>query len=116
MIALMGAAGNVGSKVADLLLARGEEMRALEHGRSLRSLEERGAPTSSTATRARSTTLRELFAGADAAFVLLPDDLADPRFVATRSAMSEAIAAALAGAADPATSSRSARRAPTGRT
>ncbi len=95
MIALMGAAGNVGSKVADLLLARGEEIRALEHGRSLRSLEERGAHVVKGDAR-EVDTLRELFAGADAAFVLLPDDLADPRFVATRSAMSEAIAAALA--------------------
>jgi uncharacterized protein YbjT (DUF2867 family) len=95
MIALMGAAGNVGSKVADLLLGRGEEIRVLEHGRSLQALEERGAEVVKGDARSVET-LRELFAGAGAAFVLLPDDLADPQFVATRSAISRALATALA--------------------
>ena len=35
MIAVMGAAGNVGSKVADLLLGQGQPVRVLEHRRSL---------------------------------------------------------------------------------
>jgi uncharacterized protein YbjT (DUF2867 family) len=40
--------------------------------------------------------LRTLFAGARSALVLLPDVLADPNFVATRSRMSQAVAEALA--------------------
>jgi nucleoside-diphosphate-sugar epimerase len=59
MIALMGAAGNVGGKVADLLLQQDQDCAC-----------------SSTA---------------DAAFVLLPDNLDAPDFVANRSRMSQAI-------------------------
>jgi uncharacterized protein YbjT (DUF2867 family) len=95
MIALMGAAGNVGSKVADLLLTRGEQIRVLEHGRSLQPLAERGAEVVTGDAR-DADTLRALLAGADAAFLLLPDDLADPHFVATRSAMCRAIGTVLA--------------------
>ena len=42
MIAVMGAAGNVGSKVADLLLRQGQPVRVLEHRRKLDRLGERG--------------------------------------------------------------------------
>ena len=42
MIAVMGAAGNVGSKVVDLLVEGGEKVRALQHGRDLMALMERG--------------------------------------------------------------------------
>ena len=43
MIAVMGATGNVGSKVANLLLQAGEDVRALQHGRDLTALREAGA-------------------------------------------------------------------------
>ena len=43
MITVMGAAGNVGSKIADLLLQGNETIRVLEHNRSLDALAERGA-------------------------------------------------------------------------
>ena len=43
MIAVMGAAGNVGSKVADLLVRQGQPVRALEHRRRLDGLGRRGA-------------------------------------------------------------------------
>jgi uncharacterized protein YbjT (DUF2867 family) len=49
MIAVMGAAGNVGSKVADLLVRQGQPVRALEHRRRLDELGRR-APRSSAAT------------------------------------------------------------------
>ena len=43
MIAVMGAAGNVGSKVADMLLREGEEIRVLQHARDLSALRQRSA-------------------------------------------------------------------------
>jgi len=94
MIAVMGAAGNVGSKVADLLLRDNEEVRVLEHKRTLGALAERDAEVvRGAATNVED--LKRLFEGADAAFILLPDDVADPHFAATRSSISRALARAL---------------------
>ena len=94
MIAVMGAAGNVGSKVADMLLRRGEDVRVLQHLRGLEELGGRGAEViTGDATSAED--LRALFDGAEAALVLVPDIVADPRFVANRSRMAHAIAGAL---------------------
>ncbi|HSL00468.1 MAG TPA: NAD(P)H-binding protein [Rubrobacteraceae bacterium] len=94
MIAVMGAAGNVGSKVTDLLLRRSEEVRVFEHERKLEEFRERGAER----VRGDATNvddLRALFEDAVAALVLLPENLADPQFVTTRSEMSRAIADAV---------------------
>jgi uncharacterized protein YbjT (DUF2867 family) len=96
MIAVMGAAGNVGSKVADRLLGEERQVRVLEHRRKLDGLAARGA-TVVGGDAASPGDLRELFDGAGAALVLLPEDLADPDFTASRSRMSAAIADALAG-------------------
>jgi uncharacterized protein YbjT (DUF2867 family) len=94
MIALMGAAGNVGGKLADLLLEGNEDVRVLEHRRRLDELRGRGAEVVTGDALDRED-LRALFQGADAAFVLLPDNLDDPRFVVNRSRMSQAITEAL---------------------
>jgi uncharacterized protein YbjT (DUF2867 family) len=94
MIAVMGAAGNVGSKVADLLLQGNESIRVLEHERSLDGLAERGAEVV-RGDALNVEDLQVLFRDADAAFVLLPDNVDDPDFVANRSRMSRAITAAL---------------------
>jgi uncharacterized protein YbjT (DUF2867 family) len=94
MIAVMGAAGNVGSKVADLLLLRNEEVRVFEHERKLEEFRERGAEVVKGDAR-NVEDLRRLFRDAEAALVLLPENLADPQFVATRSRISRAIADAL---------------------
>jgi uncharacterized protein YbjT (DUF2867 family) len=94
MIAVMGAAGNVGSKVADLLLRKHEDVRVLEHNRKLGELRECGAEVV-TGDALEVEALRSLFRGADAALVVLPDNLADPEYVANRSRMSRAIADAL---------------------
>jgi uncharacterized protein YbjT (DUF2867 family) len=98
MIAIMGAAGNVGGKVADRLLGQDRDVRVLEHRRKLDGLAARGA-TVIGGDAADPGDLRELFDGADTALVLLPEDLADPGFTANRSRMSAAIADALAGSA-----------------
>jgi uncharacterized protein YbjT (DUF2867 family) len=94
MIAVMGAAGNVGGKVADRLLREDQEVRVLEHRRTLEGLRQRGAEVV-TGDAVDVEALRRLLDGAAAALVLLPEDLADPRFGATRSGISRALAQAL---------------------
>ena len=96
MIAVMGAAGNVGSRVTERLLREGRAVRVLEHRRKLDGLTERGAEVV-TGDAGSPDNLRELFEGAEVALVLLPEDLTDPDFVANRSRMTQAITEALAG-------------------
>ncbi|MGH2807874.1 MAG: NAD(P)H-binding protein [Actinomycetota bacterium] len=93
-LAIMGAAGNVGGKVADLLLRAGEEIRVLQHARDLSELAARGAEVV-TGEATNVDDLRALFAGASTAFVMLPENVADPDFVGNREIMSRSITDAL---------------------
>jgi uncharacterized protein YbjT (DUF2867 family) len=91
MIAVMGASGNVGSKVTDLLLDQERDVRAF--GRSAERLEafgRRGAEVV-VGNAINMDDLQTLFKDAEAALVVLPDDVTDPHFVSNRSAMSRAI-------------------------
>jgi len=97
VIALMGAAGNVGRKVVDLLLEAGEEVRTLQHSRDLTDLKERGAEVV-TGDGMSADDLRAFFDGAVAALVLLPENVADPMFVEHRREMSRSIRDALQAA------------------
>lgn len=95
MIAVMGAAGHVGSKVTDLLLQRDQQVRVLGRSRErLEAFRARGAEVVTGDAR-NVDDLNALFKGVDAAFVMLPEDLRDPQFVATRANISRAIARAL---------------------
>jgi uncharacterized protein YbjT (DUF2867 family) len=94
VIAVMGAAGNVGSAVVRLLLEAGQEVRILEHTRDLTEFRARGADVVK-GDAMKVEDLRSLFAGVSAALVLLPEDVADPSFVENRVAMSRAIRDAL---------------------
>jgi uncharacterized protein YbjT (DUF2867 family) len=94
MIAVMGAAGNVGGKVTDLLLRQNEEVRVFEHDRKLDEFRERGAEIA-TGDAIEVDDLGALFEDADSALVLLPENMADPEFVATRSRISLALTQAL---------------------
>ena len=96
MIAVMGAAGNVGSKVADLLLRQDQPVRVLEHRRRLEELGRRGAEVV-VGDQIDPGDLGVFLKDAEAALVVLPDVVTDPEFTATRSRMSQAIADALAG-------------------
>ena len=96
MIAVMGAAGNVGGKVAGRLLEAGQPVRVLEHRRSLAELGRRGAEVV-TGDLTDPGSLGVLLKGAEAALVVLPDVVTDPEFTATRSRMSRTIVDALAG-------------------
>jgi uncharacterized protein YbjT (DUF2867 family) len=100
MIAVMGAAGNVGSKVADQLLREGQEVRVLQHTRDLVGLRERGAEVA-TGDAMSVEDLAAFFDGSQAALVLLPENVADPAFVENRRLMSRVIADALAKSGVP---------------
>jgi uncharacterized protein YbjT (DUF2867 family) len=95
MIAVMGAAGNVGSKAAELLLEQDQPVRVLEHRRRLEELGRRGAEVV-TGDLTDPGDLGVLLKDAEAALVVLPDVVTDPEFTATRSRMSRAVADALA--------------------
>lgn len=91
MIAVMGASGNVGGKVADVLLRADQEVRVF--GRSaarLEALGRRGAEVV-VGDAVDPAAVQALCKGVDAALVVLPDDLTDPRYVADRSQMSRLI-------------------------
>ncbi len=91
MIAVMGASGNVGSKVADLLLDQNEAVRVFARsGEKLQRFGDRGAEVL-VGDAMNTEDLRSLFKGADSAVVLLPDNVTDERFVANRSAIARAI-------------------------
>jgi len=100
VIAVMGAAGNVGSKVANLLLEEGQEVRALQHGRELTELRGRGAEVV-TGDAMNVEDLAAFFDGSEAALVLLAENVADPTFVENRRLMSRVIVDALAKAGVP---------------
>jgi uncharacterized protein YbjT (DUF2867 family) len=96
MIAVMGAAGNVGGKVADLLIGQSQPVRVLEHRRSLEDLGRRGAEVV-TGDLTDAEEVGVLLKDVTAALVQLPDVVTEPEFTATRSRMSRVIADALAG-------------------
>jgi uncharacterized protein YbjT (DUF2867 family) len=95
MIAVMGGSGNVGGKVADVLLHEGQDVRVF--GRSEERLEPLGRRGAEVAVgdAMRLDDLQMLFKDAVSALVVLPDNVADPHYVATRSEMSRAITQAL---------------------
>jgi uncharacterized protein YbjT (DUF2867 family) len=91
MIAVMGASGNVGSKVADLLLREKQDVRVF--GRSAEKLEaagHRGAEVV-VGNSLNVDDLQMLFKDAKSALVVLPDDVTDPNHASNRSEMSRLI-------------------------
>jgi uncharacterized protein YbjT (DUF2867 family) len=95
MIAVMGASGNVGSKVTDLLLGQERDVRVF--GRSAERLEtfaSRGAEVV-VGNATNLDDLRMLFKDAGVALVVLPVDVMDSQFVTNRSQMIRAITQAL---------------------
>jgi uncharacterized protein YbjT (DUF2867 family) len=95
MITVMGATGHVGGRIAELLLDRGEQVRAL--GRStekLAGLAGRGASVL-TGDAGDAGFLTKAFRGADAAFTLLPPDVLASNYRRQQDAQGEAIATAI---------------------
>jgi uncharacterized protein YbjT (DUF2867 family) len=95
MIAVMGASGNVGGKVADLLLQRGQDVRVF--GRSAERLEPLGRRGAQIVVGdvLNLEDLQALFKDVAAALVVLPDNVADPHYASNRSKMARAITHAL---------------------
>jgi uncharacterized protein YbjT (DUF2867 family) len=95
MIAVMGASGDFGGKVTDLLLEEKQDVRVF--GRSTERLEpfgRRGAEVV-VGDAINFGDLQMLFKGAESALVVLSGDVADPHYVSNRSEMSRAITQAL---------------------
>ena len=95
MITVMGATGNTGRKITELLLDAGEEVRAL--GRSpekLAELEALGAKTVAGDVR-EADYLASAFAGADAVYTLTALDPTLPDYHADQDRRGEAIASAV---------------------
>ena len=95
MITVMGATGNTGRKITELLLEAGEEVRAL--GRSpekLAELHALGAETVAGDVR-DADFLAGTFAGADAAYTLTAFDPTLPDYHADQDRRGEAIASAI---------------------
>lgn len=95
MITVMGATGNVGRKITELLLAGGERVRAVgRNPRTLAALADAGAePVPGDVSDP--VFLTRAFDGADAVHTMLPFDPASPDFRAHQELLGGAIAAAV---------------------
>ncbi len=94
MYVITGATGNIGSKIADILLNKGERIRVV--GRSAERLQRfvaRGAEAAVGDLQDRAF-LRKAFAGATAAFAMIPPDFQVKDFRAFQNEVGGSIAAA----------------------
>ena len=95
MIAVMGASGHTGRRVAEILLDSGEKVRALGRSREkLASLERKGAELR-TGDAQDARFLASAFQGADGVFTLIPPDAVTTDYRALQDTMGQAIADAL---------------------
>jgi uncharacterized protein YbjT (DUF2867 family) len=95
MIVVMGASGNTGKVAAEALLARGEKVRVLgRDAGKLRSLAAAGADVVA-GDAADPAFLARAFAGAEAAYTLIPPDARAPDFRAYQDRIGEATVTAL---------------------
>jgi uncharacterized protein YbjT (DUF2867 family) len=95
MIAVMGATGHTGKKIAEALLEAGQEVRALGRSESkLAGLQSAGAEVL-TGDAADAACLARAFRGADAVYTLLPTDRQSPDYRARQDQEGEAIVQAI---------------------
>lgn len=101
MIVVIGASGNTGSVVAAKLLDAGRKIRAVgRHKEKLASLEAKGAEVFSGDVTDIDAMARA-FAGASAAYVMIPPDVSAPKLREYQSAVAESLASALERAKVP---------------
>jgi len=95
MIAVMGASGHTGRRVAELLLDSGEKVRALGRSKEkLEPLERKGAEVQ-TGDAADARFLAVAFQGADGVFTLIPPDARSTDYRALQNTLGETIVEAL---------------------
>jgi uncharacterized protein YbjT (DUF2867 family) len=101
MIVVTGATGRTGRRVADVLLANGEKVRAVgRDAKKLAPLAEMGAePCVGSVTDV--AFLTKTFGGADGVYLVLPEDLAQEDLRAHQERVSDCYAAAMADARVP---------------
>ena len=95
MVAIMGATGHTGSRIASILVDAGEKVRAIGHSRQkLAQLEAAGADVAS-GDAADAAFLASCFHGADGVYALIPPSPQAPDHHAAQAALGEAIVEAL---------------------
>ncbi len=98
MIAIVGANGNTGSVVAETLLGRGERVRVIgRSGGHLTRFTKKGAEAF-TADATDASALSKAFAGADAAYLMVPPNIAAPDVRDYQERVTDALAAAVKNA------------------
>jgi uncharacterized protein YbjT (DUF2867 family) len=95
MYVVIGATGHTGNIVAERLLAKGEKVRVVgRDGRKLEALKQRGAEEFvGDVTDANAMT--RAFAGADAAYLMVPPNMSSPNVRAYQERANDALAAAV---------------------
>ena len=95
MYAITGATGNIGSKTANILLAKGEKVRVIgRNAARLQSLVERGAEAK-VGDLTDGNFVASAFSGATAVFTMIPPNYAAPDFRAYQNEISESLAAGI---------------------
>jgi len=95
MYVITGASGHTGSVIAKRLLAQGKKVRVVARSAErLRALESLGAEPF-TADLANKEAAAKAFGGAEAGYVMIPPDLANPDYAAYQDQVIEAIASGL---------------------
>ncbi|MBZ5567715.1 MAG: NAD(P)H-binding protein [Acidobacteriia bacterium] len=95
MYVVMGATGNTGGVVANSLLAKGQQVRAIGwNAERLKALAAKGAQPF-VGDISDSQTLTNAFTGAKAVYVMIPPDMRSHDFRAFQDRLTEAIAAAI---------------------
>lgn len=95
MYVITGATGNIGSQVADILLARGDKVRVIgRNADSLRRFVDRGAEAA-VGNLKDSAFLTRAFSGATAVFAMIPPDYTAQDFRAYQNEVGTSIATAI---------------------
>jgi uncharacterized protein YbjT (DUF2867 family) len=95
MYAILGATGNVGSVIANTLLAKGEKVRVLGRDRGRLERFVRKGAEAATANVKDAAALTKALAGVRAAFLMIPPDMTSQDYRADQELASDALASAV---------------------